>query len=1229
MHPPFEDQVMHGAEDHRPHAHTAVPFTITCWNVHGLKPEKLEPPPVQHMLDNATILVLTETWLECDEAIPSTLLNRYTCYGLHRMRSTRKGRPSGGILVCVHKSFAKVSLHTTHSDEGIIWIHFHSHLPHEADLFLAACYFSPENATVWSRTQSNPFDTLYNDIATICSLGNYIITGDLNARTGAGIDVHPANNDLSHFANVEIPPESDCLIPSRASCDTGTNGFGQQLLQLCAGTGTCIVNGRLHGDHEGSCTYLAYTHDNTSSLVDYFLCPPSIIFDQLGVAKDGAQLHVNHSACLRALSDHWPLTLTLPHGTAPSPEPADSSTSHHTRQRQLRTPQSGHLQHPRWVWDNDMQQAYVNSLCMAGCHSLLDQILTPGSTDYTAMISLLKSALDSAATHAKLPKRSLLPAINTKRKTHAVASAPWYQHECREAFQAMQSADPGHAQRQAMRKYKAVVRRAKRGYSRARHAKMLDLLQHKPKQFWSAMRNIGAVGTCISKDRFHTYYRTLRAPTTHAAAPPDYVSTFNEPDSHAAPHDESLDKQFTVADTTAALDVMKSGKTADMDGTIAELLTKATLPEGGGYLLAPHLTCIINAIFLSGTFPESETVGMIIPIYKGNGDIDDCNNYRGITIISVLSKLYATMLNMRLSKWREMDTTRKAYGQGGFVKDHRTTDHVFILQHLIDKYRKQFRSKRDRANSRALFGCFVDLSKAFDTISRDKLWCRLHHLGIQGTMLTALQAYYADVRECVKTADGFTPTFTSGIGVKQGCPLSPTLFCFYIDAVEAYINHNTPEGGSVMVGQHRISLLLYADDILFLATSEQELQNYLDIFSDFCYRYELTLNVKKTEVVIFTTCRTDIVAHVTYRGVQIPQRNGYKYLGITFTGKNGCKFAGDSLLISARKAMFALEKQLRLENITNVAVCIQMFDSLVTPILTYAAEIWGCYGKWEEADKLHLGFLKRILCVPISTETTSVYAETGCLPLHTRIMECQARYWNRLWGAHAADPERLLSVAFVENRGMMNCWCTRYRNTMDNLQPQLWVTADPHAVRYVMTSDLHQCLQASSVTAGTDHRDFYTHHLYEHAEHARRRTYATWFWSRDGKAAAANNIDDDLLRRTLVRFRLGAHGLRVTTACWTRGFVERRHRLCQCCSMGIVEDEFHLVFECPLYQQHRLQYSALFEGFVLHLGDDCVTCQISDEAGSMMRKFFAHANQYKLAKFIAACGLTRKQYMPA
>ena len=146
-----------------------------------------------------------------------------------------------------------------------------------------------------------------------------------------------------------------------------------------------------------------------------------------------------------------------------------------------------------------------------------------------------------------------------------------------------------------------------------------------------------------------------------------------------------LDTEFTFHNIEQALVTVKSGKAADCLGDVAEFFTRAKLPDSDSFLLAPHLTRIFIAIFCSGKFRSTESMRMITQIDKGKGDTGNCTNYRGITIISVLSKIYAILLNTSLASLRIASPSRRAKGHSGFLADYRTVDHICFLRHFNDK----------------------------------------------------------------------------------------------------------------------------------------------------------------------------------------------------------------------------------------------------------------------------------------------------------------------------------------------------------------------------------------------------------------------------------------------------------------------------------------------------------------------------------------------------------------
>ena len=106
-------------------------------------------------------------------------------------------------------------------------------------------------------------------------------------------------------------------------------------------------------------------------------------------------------------------------------------------------------------------------------------------------------------------------------------------------------------------------------------------------------------------------------------------------------------------------------------------------------------------------------------------------------------------------------------------------DHVFTLRAIIEEARHR---------SQKVYCCFVDFRKAFDSIPRLALFQQLQEIGISDMLQTAILRLYEKVTSRLRTPEGFSDPIQSTIGVKQGCPLSPTLFGIYIDELEAFLH---------------------------------------------------------------------------------------------------------------------------------------------------------------------------------------------------------------------------------------------------------------------------------------------------------------------------------------------------------------------------------------------------------------------------------------------------------
>jgi hypothetical protein len=332
---------------------------------------------------------------------------------------------------------------------------------------------------------------------------------------------------------------------------------------------------------------------------------------------------------------------------------------------------------------------------------------------------------------------------------------------------------------------------------------------------------------------------------------------------------------------------------------------------------------------LQNGFSAELAAGVIIPLFKG-GDETTFGNYRGITLIPIISKLFSMILENRLSHWTETRGIR-ARGQAGFRTNHRTTDQLFVLKTLIDKGKASKKHKK-------VYACFVDLRKAFDTVWRGKLWEVLRQIGITGRFLECIQTMYAVDSACVKTSEGLSETFRCNIGVRQGCPLSPLLFGIFMDELETRLD-SVASDDPLRLGILAVKILMYADDIVLLARSAKDLQTYMDVLGTFCETRQLTVNTEKTKVLVFGS-RQPHPNTFKIRGDAIEQVKSYKYLGLTMHQNRSWALALAERAQSARRAVFSLRKRCGEMHISDVGTTLQLFDALVKPVLSYGCELW-------------------------------------------------------------------------------------------------------------------------------------------------------------------------------------------------------------------------------------------------------------------------------------------------
>ena len=174
-------------------------------------------------------------------------------------------------------------------------------------------------------------------------------------------------------------------------------------------------------------------------------------------------------------------------------------------------------------------------------------------------------------------------------------------------------------------------------------------------------------------------------------------------------------------------------------------------------------------------------------LYKGKGDRMDPDNYRGISLLSVCAKVYTQILLQRL---RPILDPSLAESQCGFRKGRGCPDLHFSLRRLTELAHAHraplwvaFRTLQDCLPSLPLWVAFVDFRKAFDSVNREALWAILASRGVPTKLIDLVRDLYTGCEGRVRVDNVLSDPFPIGTGVRQGCALSPLLFCTFIDAI--------------------------------------------------------------------------------------------------------------------------------------------------------------------------------------------------------------------------------------------------------------------------------------------------------------------------------------------------------------------------------------------------------------------------------------------------------------
>ena len=1103
---------------------------IGCLNVCGLKRRALYPD-FSDLVRTFDIFCTVETKLNEMDVISLQGYNFINC-----PRKQTVIRRSGGIGVYIKSELASSITQTESNSDYVMWLKVEkSFLNTAQDVIIGVCYIPPQSSRFFNN---DDLSTLEEEIMSVCTNYDLVyLMGDLNAQTAELSDYTVYDDTLDKYFDLDSDTieyfdqesffKDNGININRTSKDTKKNNTGYRIIDVCKNNNIFILNGR-YGQDEGIGSFTF----RKQSVIDY------VITSRRGITilSDFEIQELD-----RIFSDgHSLLKISLEIPSSTSKVYSDKAPTNKSRK-----------------WEQRKSATFCENINEAEIHYIESYI------DSLESGIILQQHIDEVTT--KLTKLFNQAAEKTFTKefckpTNAKnENKPWFGFKCKKArmlynrarkrYQDCKSDRNRTSLHNASKFYKQTMNKYINEHNRKLQAKLRKMQKSSPKDYWKYLNSVNKnknEPNAPSVESFFDFFKNLNATEsdddTEDALKEELISNIDLDDDN-----QFLNSPITEEEISKCIKRLKNSKAPGSDLILNEYI-KYTNPK----MLNLYVK-LFNLILETGVIPEKWVEGMIKPIYKNKGDPMNPENYRAITLVSCLGKLFTAVLNERINAFLS-ENEILSENQAGFRKFYSTSDHIFVLQSLFELQKLQ---------NKKLYCTFIDFSKAFDSVWRIGLWNKLIKNEINGKFFRVIYNLYQNIKSCITLNDNNSTFFESYIGLRQGENLSPILFAIFLNDLEIYLDARHNKGiefeynDDEMYHFAQLLVLLYADDTVIMADSPENMQKCLNDFVAYCKIWRLNINYDKTKVLIFGTKATGSTKFMM-DGNEIEIVTKYRYLGVEMSNNGSFLNARKGVCEKANKAMHLLYKRINNLNLP-IDLQLKLFDSTILPIMTYGCEIWS-YEDIKMFERIHNTFLRTITKTRKSTPLYCLYGELGRYPIEITMKVKTIGFWTRIVTGSQTKLVSLLYRKLYSYPDHEFNWVKNVKTILEEAgRNDFWlnqnVNMTKHVSKIIKGILIDQFKQKwsesmSESSKGLNYRMIKNEHCLEN--------YLT--------------ILPKNKYIPLIKYRTANHFLPIETLRWGKQRVEVSERNCPLCDKSDPADEFHYLFVCKAFEEQRKLY---------------------------------------------------------